>query len=284
MSIKTIRSGATQHSEDLLDFLMSRIVSVSGVTKLGGSNMLVEQQTVPNMTVKVNMGYAMLMVSDGSKVYPVRIDTSAENVTITANASGNSRIDAIVLYQDLGASPNATATNVAKLIAIAGTPAGSPVAPLDATIQATIGASNPFIRLANVTVASGAVSIVTANITDTRVRATMPKVRKDYYVLTDGATIAIDYENGSKQQVTLGGNRTISAPTNMQAGDELWLKLIQDGTGTRVPVWFANIDWQDADTAITLTTTINHADIVGIIKKSDGRYEGMVVAQDFVIA
>ncbi|MBV6514263.1 MAG: hypothetical protein FMNOHCHN_03853 [Ignavibacteriaceae bacterium] len=93
------------------------------------------------------------------------------SATITANSSGNSRIDAVVLYIDRAASPNAACSNVAKLIVIAGTPAASPVAPTNAEIAASIGASNPYLRLADVTVASGATSISDANIKDRRVAA-----------------------------------------------------------------------------------------------------------------
>ncbi|MCG3176880.1 MAG: hypothetical protein MOGMAGMI_01844 [Candidatus Omnitrophica bacterium] len=93
------------------------------------------------------------------------------SATITANSSGNSRIDAVVLYIDRAASPNAACSNVAKLIVIAGTPAASPVAPTNAEIASSIGASNPYLRLADVTVASGATSISDANIKDRRVAA-----------------------------------------------------------------------------------------------------------------
>lgn len=127
----------------------------------------VEQQATPNMTVKVNTGEAYVPNPAGTMLYNTSLDASA-NVTIAANASGNPRIDAIVIKVDLGTTPNNLANNVASVVAVQGTPAASPSAPLDSAIQTAVGASNPFYRLANVTVANGASSITDANIASTR--------------------------------------------------------------------------------------------------------------------
>lgn len=53
-----------------------------------------------------------------------------------------------------------------------------------------------------------------------------------YQTLTDQANITWDLTNGSAG-VTLGGNRTISNPTNMAAGHFYFLQVIQDSTGGR---------------------------------------------------
>lgn len=165
--IYTTRSGATQHPEEMLDFLMSRIINTSGVFDVSAGQLEVLEEDTPGMGVKVAPGYAFLVNSDDSKTFPIRI-TSDETVEIGDNSSGNSRIDAVILYVNLGASANAQATNVAQIAVIPGTPAGSPNAPSDGDISAAIGASNPFIRLGNVTVESGAIQIEDADIADTR--------------------------------------------------------------------------------------------------------------------
>ena len=51
--------------------------------------------------------------------------------------------------------------------------------------------------------------------------------------LTDGATINTDARAGEVFQVTLGGNRTLAAPTNAANGMRRLWKFIQDGTGNR---------------------------------------------------
>ena len=167
--LQTMRSGGTQHPEEIVNFMMSQLVSVPGVYDLAASKLLVTQETVPAMSVKVAQGAAFLKASGALMAYPGILTDADASVAISSNSSGNPRKDAIVLYVDKGATPNPDITNVLKLVAIAGTPAGSPVSPSDATIQAAIGSANPFLRLADVTVASGAVSILNASILDTRV-------------------------------------------------------------------------------------------------------------------
>lgn len=51
--------------------------------------------------------------------------------------------------------------------------------------------------------------------------------------LTDQATITWDASLGAVATVTLGGNRTMAAPTNLKAGGVYFLRVTQDGTGNR---------------------------------------------------
>lgn len=51
--------------------------------------------------------------------------------------------------------------------------------------------------------------------------------------LTDAATIATNGALGRLFSVTLGGNRTLANPTNLQDGKEYIWKITQDGTGNR---------------------------------------------------
>jgi hypothetical protein len=57
--------------------------------------------------------------------------------------------------------------------------------------------------------------------------------------LADGAAIDWDLALGGAAQVTLGGDRTLNAPSNMVDGARYRLKVIQDGTGTRLLTWNA---------------------------------------------
>lgn len=261
---------------------MTHIIDQSGVKSIAvDGDFYVEAQDTPDMTVKVNLGYAFIKKSDGSKVFPVRLYSSTENATITANASGSGRVDAVVLLIDTSELPNATVTNVAQLGVVAGTPSASPTAPSDSDISTSIGASNPFLRLANVAVGSGVSEITNPNITDTRVRAINIKRSGVYATASDGATVTFDAEQRSSQ-VTLGGNRTL-ALSNYQVGDEFVIKLIQDTNGSRTVTWWANIDW-DGGTAPVLTTTGNRADVFVFKVKSDGRFDGFVSGQGMTIA
>lgn len=281
MTLQTTRSGANAHPEEMLDFLLSHVIEQSGVKELGNNNLEVVEQDPVAMAVDVNQGYAYIKNSAGSKVYPVRIYSADEAVSISGNASGNTRIDAIVLYINLGASPNSGATNVATLTVVEGTPSASPSAPSDNDIQTAIGASNPFIRLADITVANGETEITDSEITDQRTRATYVKRSGDWTENVDGATITFDVEE-YRNYVVLGGNR-ILAVENDQSGDEFLIKLIQDGTGGRTVTWWSNIDW-DGGSEPTLSTDPDVADVFGFHKKADGRYEGYIVGLGMTIA
>ena len=82
------------------------------------------------------------------------------------------------------------------------------------------------------------------------------------YGLTDGATIALDWNNGNVQKVTLGGNRTFTF-ANPKTGGRYLIVLKQDGTGSRTITW-PTIKWQGGS-APTLTTTANKVDLITII-------------------
>lgn len=166
MSLLTIRSGATQMSEDVFLAFFRDFLASGGVLSTSATDFQVAAQTSPDMTVKVQAGRIMIKGAS-SNAYPV-INTADSNQNITSNSSGNSRIDAIVAYIDLSATADTTASNIAKLAVIAGTPAASPSAPDSTAIGAVIGASNPYEVLAYVTVGNGVSSIVTGNISDQR--------------------------------------------------------------------------------------------------------------------
>jgi len=78
--------------------------------------------------------------------------------------------------------------------------------------------------------------------------------------LTDGATINWDMSTQSVAKVTLGGNRTLAAPTNGSTGQFASLLVIQDGTGSRTLTWNAVYEFA-SDTAPTLTTTGGQGDL-----------------------
>jgi hypothetical protein len=81
--------------------------------------------------------------------------------------------------------------------------------------------------------------------------------------LTDAATISWDASLGRVATVTLGGNRTMSAPTNLRVGEYI-LHVIQDGTGSRTITWNSVFKWANG-TAPTLTTTASRRDLITFV-------------------
>ena len=77
--------------------------------------------------------------------------------------------------------------------------------------------------------------------------------------LTDGATVSWNALTEPVAKVTLGGNRTMAAPSGGVTGQFIALLVIQDGTGSRTLTWNAVYEFKD-DTAPTLTTTASKGD------------------------
>lgn len=77
--------------------------------------------------------------------------------------------------------------------------------------------------------------------------------------LTDAATVSWDVSKGSDAKLTLGGSRTLAAPSNLVEGRDYFLTVVQDGTGSRTITWNAAYDFGTAGSP-TLTTTASKAD------------------------
>lgn len=91
-------------------------------------------------------------------------------------------------------------------------------------------------------------------------------VVKTPVALTDAATIAVDASLGNNFTVTLGGNRTMGAPSNATDGQMILFRIRQDGTGSRTLAWNAIYTFgTDITAAPTLTTTANKVDYVGFV-------------------
>ena len=84
--------------------------------------------------------------------------------------------------------------------------------------------------------------------------------------LTDGATITWDTSIGQIATVTLAGNRTMAAPTNLKVSTYI-LHVIQDVTGSRTLTWNSVFKWP-AGVAPVLSTGANKRDVFTFV--SDG--------------
>jgi hypothetical protein len=141
---------------------------------------VVQRQAGANMSVDVGVTGAGLMrawvrgdTREGQGLYLVdNIDRSAPtastyvaqlNEVVTSNASGNPRLDQVIL--EVLDAQHTGASNVAQIRVVAGTPTAA------ATLDNRNGAASlpsSAVLLADVLIASGAVSVVTADVRDRR--------------------------------------------------------------------------------------------------------------------
>jgi len=89
---------------------------------------------------------------------------------------------------------------------------------------------------------------------------TSAKLNYTESTLTDQATVTWDASTQDVCKLTLGGNRTLAAPTNNTTGQFISILVIQDGTGSRTLTWNAVFEFAE-DTAPTLTTTAAKGDV-----------------------
>jgi hypothetical protein len=90
--------------------------------------------------------------------------------------------------------------------------------------------------------------------------------------LTDGATINWDVNSGATATVTLGGNRTVAAPTNLVAGAFYALEIIQDATGSRTLTWNSVFKFANG-VAPVLSTSASARDYVVFRSNGTNLYE-----------
>lgn len=107
-----------------------------------------------------------------------------------------------------------------------------------------------------------------ANIVKSNVATTFTKQQNNANVaLTDASSISWDVANAQVATITLGGNRTMSAPTNLVNGGFYALGVIQDSTGSRTLTWNSVFKWTSG-VAPTLSTSAGAYDF--FVFRSDG--------------
>ena len=155
--------------------------SGSGVLDLAAGHLAVSESSPAAMSVDVAVGQVFL--KDNTSPFQEKelrvgvVEAAQTGLTVTANSSGSDRIDAAVAYVDMAGSEAARGLDHLAVAVMVGTGTS---AMSDAALQTKVdtatggGYSNvPFLRLADITVANGASSIVDANITDTRTQSAL---------------------------------------------------------------------------------------------------------------
>jgi hypothetical protein len=224
------------------------ISSTGFVTLTGVETLTNKTLTAPKIA---NAGF----IADANGNEQIKFTTTASAVnelTVTNNATGNNPIISAtggdtnigIVLTPKGSGEVVIATDDLNYAGTAVTATGAELNYNDLATLGTTAASKVFTADANnLTIVSGAV----VNVED---------------ILTDGATITWDVIDSPVAKVTLGGNRTLSAPsgTTPFAGQFVSLLIIQDGTGGRTVTWNAVYEFA-ADTAPTLTATASLGDL-----------------------
>jgi hypothetical protein len=88
--------------------------------------------------------------------------------------------------------------------------------------------------------------------------------------LTDAATVAVDLSLGNNFTLTLAGNRTLGAPTNVTAGQSGVIVVTQDSTGSRTLAYNSVYKFAGGS-AVTLSTGASAVDVLAYYVESSTR-------------
>jgi hypothetical protein len=200
--INTAFNPSTGNTDDSIMHIATDVMS-AGVADLVAGDGLVTQNGAPNKSVNIAAGVFYVPSDTFAKNAGVlkywRVQSSdTENVVITDNVSGNPRIDIICVKVDPSAAVSARGIDSVSMVAVAGTPAASPVAP-------AVPANH--LKLAEVAVANGFASITTANITDKRSQISMLNISGPSGFLINGQIVPTVSSNNLTVAIkTMAGN------------------------------------------------------------------------------
>lgn len=174
MANKVYNLNGGLYSGDAFTAFETRIASSNnGSIVASPSDLKVSAGSGMNVTVSTGAG----IIGNGTLSGVRFAIDSPVTVAINAASTANPRMDSVVAYIDKSVSASTSVVDntdlgIVKFKSVAGTPASAPTAPSTATIQSSIGAGNPYMVLANVTVPKSSTAASSFKIADTRVTPT----------------------------------------------------------------------------------------------------------------
>lgn len=172
-----LNSDAAQYGEEEMNHVQKFLFEEGVLNTLGsdwndwipnGDLKVTERGAGANMSVDVAPGWAIIETLRNGVTFKVFAQNLAvANLAVAANATGNDRVDAVIMRVSRTAEPNVLTNNVVTLEVVTG---NGTDAMTDEEIATIIDSEDDFIRLADITVPDSTADITDGDITDTRVR------------------------------------------------------------------------------------------------------------------
>ena len=232
-------------------------VSAALATSIGNSNTNIAAVSVLTSVNAAAITSANTVIAAVSALTKTNLDSITSVNTVIANVSALTSTNAAAITSintvvdgldfatsaELATVSSALATSIANHLPLAG-----------GTITGTVSAQSVYVS------ALGANTSATLG---KRIRVDGAAVA-DIVSLTDGASIAINFNDGQNFAVQLTDNRTLENPTNCVPGQTGSIFVIQDGTGSRTLSFGANYKFPGG-TAPTLSTGASACDRIDYI-------------------
>jgi hypothetical protein len=257
-------SALTKTNLDSITSINTVVANVSALTSVNKADIIVNVSAIASINAIIGDGgnyatsaelatvSAALATSIGNSntnIAAVSVLTSVNKADIATNVAAITSINTVVDGLDFATSAelatvsSALATSIANHLPLAG-----------GTITGTVSAQSVYVS------ALGANTSATLG---KRIRMDGAAVA-DIVSLTDGTSIAINFNNGQNFAVQLTDNRTLENPTNCVPGQTGSIFVIQDGTGSRTLSFGANYKFPGG-TAPTLSTGASACDRIDYI-------------------
>lgn len=164
MAKKVYNMQGGKHSAAALSAFLNAMYGSSVASGLSG---VITGTTGLNTIVKAGAGN----INDSGVGRMIEIDAD-ETVSHAAASPSNPRYDLVVAYIDKAVTPTASVVdnvnNILKFKSVTGNPSSNPIDPIASEIQASVGASNPYMILYRVRIEANATSLTQDKIIDLR--------------------------------------------------------------------------------------------------------------------
>lgn len=219
---------------------------------------------------------------DGAALSPSANDGLALGTTALGWADLHLATGGVINWANGEVTLTETDANTLTLAGATSLAMGTSIAVALGTIELGHATDTTLSRSAAGILAVGGVNVVDVSSTQTLTnktltRPTFTNPAETTQTLTDGANIAWNLNSGGFATVTLGGNRTLDNPTNMQNGGTYVLIVKQDATGSRTLVYGNAYQWAGGTDPV-LSTAVNAVDIFSFVCDGSVMYGNILKA------
>jgi len=191
------------------------------------------------------------------------------STSVVANTAAITSINTVVTGNTTNITANTAAITSVNTSVVANTAA---ITSINAAITSINAGSFNTLTVATSASIGGTVAIGTSAIKKLTVNGPGLSV---IVTLTDAASVTSDFDTAQNFSLTLAGNRTLSAPSNVDPGQVGSIFIIQDGTGSRTLAY--NTIWKFAGgTAPTLSTAAAAIDRLDYIVQTSTAIEALL--------
>ena len=236
-SVNSVVAAVSVLSKTNLNAITSVNTVVAAVSVLTATNLA----ATTSINSKITTVSAALTTSIGSSNTHIAAVSVLSKTNLTAITSVNGKITAVSV---------ALATSIGARLPLAGGTITGHVSSTSHTFSGIVSAA----------------AVVATSVGTTAIHVTKNTI-VNILTLTDAASVSLSFNQGSNFTLTLGGNRTLSTPTNAAAGSGGSIFVVQDGTGGRTLAYAT--EWHFAGgTAPTLSTAAAAVDRIDYIVRT----------------